>query len=121
MKNIFIISMLGFTFSIPAQTPKVTLGEPYLKNLKKHELMKDSANLYHDRDSSALFYYALAPTGNLKGALVLLAGNWEQAEAVLNNNARLIGLAYDKGIMTIVPSMNYNLCMDETALRFLNT
>jgi hypothetical protein len=122
MKTIFLSFLFCIVLITNAQIPEIALDRQYFKDLKKHGLNnKNAGDLYvHDRDTTGLFYYAIAPKQPLKGMLILLPGTWELAEMVLNNNAKLIGLAHDRGIMTVVPSLNYNLCLGETALDFLN-
>ena len=107
---------------VQAQIPQITLNGHYLKSLKKHRLaIRDNSDLYiNDDDSTALFYYVLVPNKQVKGLVVMLPSTGEQVEEVFNSNQKLITLAYDKGMMTIVPSINYNLCLEETALQFLN-
>lgn len=122
MKYIFLICISAFSIAVHAQKPEIDLEGSYLKNLKKHPLtMVDTSSLYvNDGDSKTLFYYALVPNNPIKGVLIILPSTWELAEEVFNNNIKLASMAYDSGIMTVVPSINFNLCMDETALGFLN-
>ncbi|MCB9252197.1 MAG: hypothetical protein H6605_06990 [Flavobacteriales bacterium] len=97
-------------------------SEVFNSNRKKHYLhIKDTSSIYvNDGDSTELFYYALAPQGEIKGVLIILPSTWEVAEDAFNNNLKLASIASDSGIMTVVPSINFNLCMDQTAIGFLN-
>lgn len=122
MKNIFVVCLIAVSMTVQAQKPEINLNEPYLKSIKKHQLtISDTSSLYvNDGDSKALFYYALVPKNQIKGVVVILPSAWELAEETFNNNLKLASIAYDSGIMTVVPSLNFNLCMDKTALGFLN-
>lgn len=122
MKIYFLLCFISVSV-MRAQAPKMGSDEPSLKDLKKHQLLlKDNSNLYfYDADSTTLFYYTLVPKEPLKGLLIILPSTGELAEDVISSNKKLIKLAYDKGIMSLIPSINYNLCLDDTALNFLNT
>lgn len=122
MKTLLAVSLVAASAMVHAQGPTINLDEPYLKRIEKHQVtIIDSSDIYiNDGESKALFYYALVPEDRISGVLIILPSTWEQAEEVLNNNKKLAALACDNGILTIVPSINFNLCMDETALGFLN-
>ncbi len=122
MKNLLLVCLVVTRIVVQAQVPSITLNGQYLKGLKKHRLaISDKSDLYiNDADSTALFYYALVPNEQIKGLLIILPSTTEQAEEVLNSNQKLITLAYDRGMMTLIPSINNNLCLEETALKFLN-
>jgi hypothetical protein len=124
MKHLLTILTCLSAITISGQNISgINLSEPYLKKLEKNNLtIIDSTNLYsNDGDSKTLFYYSLVPNDAVIGVLVLLPGTWETVENVFNNNIKLIELACYSNLLTIVPSINYNLCLDETALNFLNT
>jgi hypothetical protein len=122
MKYIFVVCLVAASITMQAQKPEINLDEPYLKSIKKHQLtISDTSSLYvNDGDSKALFYYALVPMNQIRGVLIILPSTWERAEDAFNNNKKLASFAYDSGIMTVVPSINFNLCMNETAIGFLN-
>lgn len=101
----------------------LNIGSAYLERLEKVDLnTKDENNLYiNDGNSQALFYYILKPKGEMKGALVLLAGSTELANYVLTNTRGLTQIANDRGFAVIVPSINNNLWLGTHELKFLNT
>ncbi len=104
------------------QNPVINLENPYSNNLKKNIIpLIDSTNIYiNDGESNSLFYYALVPKGKIKGVFVLLPSTGELVEDVFNNNINLSKLACDSNLLTIVPSINYNLCLDQFSLKFIN-
>jgi hypothetical protein len=122
MKNFLLACLVVTIIVAEAQVPQITLNGQYLKNLKKHRLaIRDNSDLYiNDADSTALFYYALVPNEQIKGLLIILPSTTEQVEDVFNSNQKLITLAHDRDMMILVPSINNNLCLEETALQFLN-
>ena len=124
MRTLTNILILLISVSVFGQTTsEINLNETILENLDKISIdIVDKTYLYvNDEDSNELFYYALKPKGKIKGTLILLPPTAERAEDVINNNAKLSELAFDKGILLIIPSINYNLYLDETTMAFLNT
>ncbi len=121
MKYIFIFSFLTISFIGKAQKP-IQLHEKYIKKLEKNSIdILDSTNLYvNDGQSRDLFYYALSPKNKIQGTLVLFPPTWQTAENVINHNIDLIEQAFENDLLLVVPSINYNLCLDETSLKFLN-
>jgi len=103
-------------------TSTINLEEPYLGNLEKNKIdLVDETYLYiNDGQSKELFYYASKPQNKIKGTLILLPPTAQPVEGVLNENSKLIALAHQNGILVLVPSINYNLCLDEVAMKFLN-
>ena len=94
----------------------------YEKLLEKNIIQKtDSTGIFESKaGKDELYYYALVPKETIKGVLVLLPSTLEETESVLENNKELCRLAFDKGIMTVVPSTNAHICLDEPVLDFLN-
>jgi hypothetical protein len=88
----------------------------------KHIMQENDADrIFESKISrSELYYQALVPEGTIKGALILLPGAWEETESVLTHNKQLCRQAYDKGIITVVPSTNAHICLDAPVLDFLN-
>lgn len=103
----------------------LNVNNEFLKLLKKHtSSLPDSTDIYvNDGDSKSLFYYTVVPNGKVKGALVLLPSFGENAESVISCNKKLIQLASEKDILTLVLSINNDkgLDDDQLALDFLNT
>lgn len=124
MKILANILLLFISLSVFGQTvSEINLTETLLKNLEKNTLeIIDESNVYiNDGTSNELFYYALKPEGKIVGTLILLPPTAQKAEEVINNNIKLSELAYAKGILLIIPSINYNLYLDKFAMDFLNT
>lgn len=124
MKIILIITFLLAVWQLSGQVGIViNLEEPYLENLEKNKLdLVDETYLYiNDGQSKELFYYALKPKGKVKGTLILLPPTAQPAEGVINENSELLELAYQNELLVLVPSLNYNLCLDEVTMQFLNT
>lgn len=123
MRTLTNILILLFSVSVFGQTSEINLSKTILKNLDKISIdTVDNTYLYvNDEDSNELFYYALKPKVKIKGTLILLPPTAERVEDVINNNAKLAELAHENGILLIIPSINYNLYLDETTMAFLNT
>ena len=111
------VSVFGQTVS------EINLNETLSKNLEKNTIeIVDETYLYiNDGISNELFYYALKPKGKIKGTLILLPPTAQKVEDVINNNIKLCELAFEKGILLIIPSINYNLYLDKITMDFLNT
>jgi pimeloyl-ACP methyl ester carboxylesterase len=105
-----------------AKVSTVIFDMPYQNRLVKHIIRgSDTARIFESKISHGeLYYQALVPEGKIKGALVLLPGAWEETESVLTHNKQLCQRAYDKGVMTVVPSANAHICLDTPVLDFLN-
>ncbi|MBL4704262.1 MAG: hypothetical protein JKY54_07060 [Flavobacteriales bacterium] len=100
----------------------INLDKALVQNLEINPISNsDSTNIYvGDGTSSELFYYAILPKERIEGVLILFPSTWESVESVINNNITLAKLAYAKNLLLIVPSINYNLCLDENSMSFLN-
>lgn len=100
------------------------LDKPYLGLLKKNTIsLIDTENIYQgDGESNSLFYYTLTPKV-AKAVLVLFPSSFETCESVISCNKSLIQKSFDKGIMIVVLSSNFNrsLSIDKFALEFINT
>ncbi len=99
------------------------LDKTYLKLLKRNtSSLIDSANIYQgDSENNSLFYYTLTPE-EIRAVLVLFPSSFESCESVISCNKELIQNCFDKGIMTVVLSSNFNrsLSLDNFALNFIN-
>lgn len=103
----------------------LNLDSKYLAILKKQTVaIKNTAQTYDNitKDDN-LFYYALAPKNPIRAVLVLFPSTGETAENVISCNKNLMQQAYDKNILSVVVSANYNntLDTDTTAKRFFDT
>ena len=117
--SLFIILFSVSTFG---QNSQINLKDPYIQNLHREVVpMEDTINLYvNDGKSKELFYYALRPKESIEAIVVLLPATGEQTENALNNNLKLSELAFENNLLLVVPSINYNLYLDEFSLHFLN-
>lgn len=109
-KSIFLILTLFINFSSFCQGFKKV-------NLKK----SDTANLYiNDEDSTMLYYLKLIPPGDVKGAIVIFPSGGETTEDLLKQ-ITIPSLAYEKGIATIIPSINWGTENRTEEIELLNT
>jgi len=120
-----LTSIVLFLTSIIAHgqaATEIKLPKPYSENLEKNSIdIVDNTNLYiNDQGSNKLFYYALKPKEKINGTLILLPPTAQSVEEVINNNIKLLELAYENGILLIIPSINYNLYLDKITMDFLN-
>ncbi|MGL5891196.1 MAG: hypothetical protein ACRC3B_15005 [Bacteroidia bacterium] len=92
--------------------------------LKKNNLqLRDTSSIYiSDADSDTLYYYSIVPQITPVGVLALFPATYETTENVISCNQQLIEKAFEKGMMTIVISANYNRSMesDPLSLVFFN-
>lgn len=101
----------------------LNLSDSYLKFLQKNTLsIIDSTDIFvNDGGSKSLYYFALVPKDSIRGVLILLPSTGEPPAEVFSNNVKLTELAFDNDLAIIVPSINYNPCLNEVSLNFLNT
>lgn len=101
----------------------LNLSDRYLTFLQKNILsIIDSTDIYvNDGSSKSLYYFALVPKNSIKGVLILLPSTGEPTAEVFSNNIKLTELAFDNDLAIIVPSINYNPCLNPVSLNFLNT
>jgi len=67
----------------------------------------DSSDLYiNDGESTELYYLKLIPKGKIKGAIVILPSGGETTQDLLKQIS-IPKLGFDKGIATIIPSINW--------------
>lgn len=92
--------------------------------LKKNTIsLRDTTSIYlGDGASDTLYYYSIVPPTTIKGVLALFPATYETTENVISCNQQLIEKGFEKGIMTIVISANYNRGMesDPLSLAFFN-
>lgn len=121
MKSLlFLFSLVSF---LGNAQPNINLEESLLQNLEKHFVdIVDSTFIYvNDGQSTDLFYYAISPKDSIIGTLVLFPPNGQTMENVINHNLKLIEIAHSKKLLIIIPSINYNLCLDAISMSFLNS
>ncbi|PQJ77729.1 hypothetical protein [Polaribacter porphyrae] len=67
----------------------------------------DTSDLYvNDGESNALYYLKLIPKGKINGAIVILPSGGETTQDLIKQIS-LPKLAFEKGIATIIPSINW--------------
>ena len=78
------------------------------QNFEKVNILKtDTSHLYiNDEGSTELYYVKLVPKKEIKGVLVILPSGGEIIQDLLEQ-ITLPQLAYEKGILTIIPSINW--------------
>lgn len=104
-------------------TQQYTDGSAPVNGFTRHRIsINDRTELYvGDGNSDTLFYAALKPKVHIKGVMVLFPPTGQLVDDAIAANSRLIAIAHDSGILTIVPSLNHNLCLDSVTLHFVNT
>lgn len=108
MKNTIAILLLFNLFSLKAQKfEKITISN------------SDPYGLYiNDDDSTELFYYKYVPKKSIKGVLVILPSGGEIIENTLKQ-ITLHKLAYQKGQLVIIPSINWGTDSREAEFNIL--
>lgn len=121
MKNLVILLFSMLPYIGNAQNA-INLDENYTDKLERNVVnIIDSTNIYvNDGDSQELFYYALVPEERILGTLVLFPPTWQTTENVINHNIELVKNAYSRNLLVIIPSINYNLCLDDVSMSFIN-
>jgi 6-phosphogluconolactonase/glucosamine-6-phosphate isomerase/deaminase len=80
----------------------------------------DTSDLYiNDGESNELYYLKLIPKGKIKGAIVLLPSGGETTQDLLKQIS-IPKLAFDKGIATIIPSINWGTEDRKVEIKTLN-
>jgi|GEM_PF-229809 len=102
----------------------LNLDDKYLPLLKKQTVaIKNTMEIYGNitKDDN-LFYYVLPPQKTIQAVLVLFPSTGETAENVISCNKNMMQQAYDKNILSVVVSANYNntLDTDTTAKHFFD-
>lgn len=112
MKKI-IISII-FTFFISMSSFSQDFEKVILNNT-------DTSSLYiNDGESNELYYLKLIPKGEIKGAIVILPSGGETTQDLLKQ-ITIPKLAFDKGLATIIPSINWGTEDREVEIETLNT
>ena len=80
----------------------------------------DPDGLYlNDGDSDTLFYYDLTPKSNKGTILILLSGFFRDSKEVFQRT-NLPSLAYEKNIITLIPSLNSRIHADTACFKLIN-
>lgn len=81
----------------------------------------DTSNLYiNDEESTELYYLKLIPKGKIKGAIVILPSGGETIQDLLQQIS-IPKLALNKGIATIIPSINWGTEDRKVEIETLNS
>ena len=109
MKNILIFALLFNMLICKAQEfEKITVSKT------------DTSELYiNDENSTELFYYKFVPKKNIKGVVVIIPSGGELVENTLRQ-ITLHQLAVEKGVMVIVPSINWGTDNREAEFKLLD-
>ncbi len=109
MKNIIIFAFILNFLSCKAQDfEKISISKT------------DISELYvNDENSTELFYYKYLPKNNIKGVLVVIPSGGELVENTLKQ-ITLQKIAVEKGIMVIVPSINWGTDNREAEFKLLD-
>jgi hypothetical protein len=109
MKNILIFTLLFNLLSCKAQEfEKISVSKT------------DTSELYeNDGNSTELFYYKFVPKNEIKGVLVIIPSGGEIVENTLKQ-ITLHKIAVKKGIMVIVPSINWGTDNREAEFKLLD-
>jgi pimeloyl-ACP methyl ester carboxylesterase len=101
----------------------LNLREDCMKHLHKQIVFDtDSLDYYvNDNNEKLLYYNAIVPDGQIKGAVVLLPGTFETTEHLISSMQAFCELAYDNHLAIIVPSINQRITMTDRAVEILNT
>jgi len=101
------------------------LDGKYLAILKKQTVaIRNTLETYGNiKKEDSLFYYVLPPQKTIQAVLVLFPSTGETAENVISCNKNMMQQAYEKNILSVVVSANFNntLDTDTTAKRFFDT
>ncbi|MFE3847933.1 hypothetical protein ACFX5D_08155 [Flavobacterium sp. LB3P45] len=109
MKNLLIFTLLlNFLFCNAQEFEKITVSKT------------DNSELYiNDENSTELFYYKFVPKNNIRGVLVIIPSGGELVENTLKQ-ITLHKIALEKGILVIVPSINWGTDNREEEFKLLD-
>lgn len=109
MKNLLIFALFFNLLSCKAQEfEKITVSKT------------DTSEIYvNDENSTELFYYKFAPKNKIKGVLVIIPSGGELVENTLKQ-IKLHKIATEKGLMVIVPSVNWGTDNRDAEFNLLN-
>lgn len=109
MKNLLIFVLFFNLLSCRAQEfEKITISKT------------DTSEIYvNDENSTELFYYKFAPKNKIKGVLVIIPSGGELVENTLKQ-IKLHKIATEKGLMVIVPSVNWGTDNRESEFNLLD-
>jgi hypothetical protein len=109
MKNLLIWALLFNILICKAQEfEKITVSKT------------DTSELYiNDENSTELFYYKFVPKNNIKGVVVIIPSGGELVENTLRQ-ITLHHLAVEKGVMVLVPSINWGTDNREAEFKLLD-
>jgi hypothetical protein len=107
--NLIVILILLSTFACKGQQfEKIPISQT------------DTSNLYvTDNNSTELYYLKLIPKSKAIGAVVIFPSGGETTQDLIKQ-IEIPQLAYNNGIVTIIPSMNLGTESRETEIRILN-
>ncbi len=107
-KRLSVILLLGIVCCYGQELEKVTIDS------------LDTNDIYvNDGDSQALYYYKIVPKTPIIGTLVLLPSGGETTEDMLKQ-ITLHQLAVEKGILVVIPSVNWRTDNREAEFQFLD-
>jgi hypothetical protein len=107
-KRLSIAILLGVTFCYGQELEKVIVNN------------SDTSDLYvNDGDSKSLYYYKIVPKIEIIGALAIFPSGGETTEDLLKQ-ITLHQLAVEKGILVIIPSINWGTDTREAEFSFLD-
>jgi hypothetical protein len=100
----------------------LNLNKELLKHLKRNKIDQiDSTDIFISlEEHHDLFYFSLIPANRASGTIVLFPSLWERPELVLSNNVKLCEYAFKNDLAIIVPSINYNMCLTNESISFIN-
>lgn len=102
----------------------INLDNKYFNRLSRLKSpLQNTEHIYSDiKKTDSLYYYTILPQEEIKCVLVLLPGGGESVESAICSNKKLIELASNQHIITVLLSINNGAIDDDSlTLRFLNT
>lgn len=103
------------------KTEKKSNQENTNLNFNRHNLdLIDNSYTYVRDSSSTELFYSILKVQQPKGILFLLPPTAQTVDEVIAENTRLANLAAKNNIITVIPSVNYNLYLDDFTISIID-
>ena len=99
------------------------LSELCLNHLHKNVVSEidDSENYVGDNNLKQLYYHAIVPEAEIKGAIILMPGTWETTEHLLSSTKDICELAFKNNLVVLAFSINQRITLTDSIVSLMNS